>query len=216
MVSVLFATASAAQEWVASRGPMDDESFYRLVACAAAPGGACAKPLVRWTARDARDLTVSIQGVAPGYSGARQQAISAALDAAIAEINAAGAGIRLRRVADGSRAKVALFLADVPEGTVLMGSSSRDRTRLGAATVQVWADNSYNLTNAAIIVARDIRMQDIRSIVLEELVQSLGLLTDLRNPYYTRRSIFSEDSNATLQLAGQDVMALRRHYPRGR
>ena len=54
--------------------------------------------------------------------------------------------------------------------------------------------------------------QAIASVVLEEVVQALGLLTDIRSPVY-RRSIFAEDSNSGIRLRGQDAMVIRRHYP---
>ena len=41
----------------------------------------------------------------------------------------------------------------------------------------------------------------------------MGLMTDIRNPYYETRSVFSEDSNTVQKLGVQDRMALRRHYP---
>lgn len=211
ILALVIGTSAAAQEWVSSRGQLDDETFYRQVACAAPAGGNCSKPLIRWTERSARDLTVSIRGVDAGYPSRHAREISAALDAAIAEINAANSGIRLRRVADGRDAKVGLFLANVRANTMLEGAG---RTQvLGAATVQVWSNRRSELTNAAIIFSNNLPRRDIQSVVLEELVQSLGLMTDLRNPFYNNRSIFAEDSNATRRLSGQDLMALRRHYP---
>ena len=49
--------------------------------------------------------------------------------------------------------------------------------------------------------------------MLEELTQSMGLMTDIRNPYYETRSVFSEDSNSVVKLGEQDREALRLHYP---
>ena len=79
VLTMVIGTAASAQEWVASRGQLDDNTFYHQIACAAQPGGACAKPIVRWSAADARDLTVSVRGVQPGYPAARSRDISAAL-----------------------------------------------------------------------------------------------------------------------------------------
>ncbi len=39
-------------------------------------------------------------------------------------------------------------------------------------------------------------------------------MTDIRNPYYETRSIFSQDSNSQKQLGAQDKYALLQHYPR--
>jgi hypothetical protein len=69
------------------------------------------------------------------------------------------------------------------------------------------------ILSAAIAISQDIRRREIASVVLEELVQALGLPTDIDSPAYTR-SIFSEADNATVWLRGQDAAALRRHYPR--
>ena len=48
--------------------------------------------------------------------------------------------------------------------------------------------------------------------MLEELTQSLGFLTDIRNPLYESHSVFSEDSNSVTRLGPQDVTVLRWHY----
>ena len=68
------------------------------------------------------------------------------------------------------------------------------------------------ILSAAIAISQEIRRREIASVVLEELVQALGLPTDIDSPAYTR-SIFSEADNATVWLRGQDAAALRRHYP---
>jgi hypothetical protein len=49
--------------------------------------------------------------------------------------------------------------------------------------------------------------------MIEELSQAMGLMTDIRNPYYETQSVFSEDSNSVQKLGEQDREALRRHYP---
>jgi hypothetical protein len=48
--------------------------------------------------------------------------------------------------------------------------------------------------------------------MLEELTQAMGLMSDIKNPYYEGKSVFSEDSNDSKELGYQDVVALRRHY----
>lgn len=50
--------------------------------------------------------------------------------------------------------------------------------------------------------------------MLEELTQAMGLMTDIRNPYYDETSVFSQDTNASTELGEQDIMALKRHYAR--
>ena len=61
--------------------------------------------------------------------------------------------------------------------------------------------------------ADDLPPGDVAPVVLEELTQAMGLMTDIRNPAYEGVSVFSEDSNAVLRLGAQDKEALRRHYP---
>jgi hypothetical protein len=69
------------------------------------------------------------------------------------------------------------------------------------------------ITGAAIAISADIQRREIASVVLEELVQAMGLVTDVVSPAY-EDSIFSETGNSVTRLRGQDAAALRRHYPR--
>ena len=41
------ALPAAAQDFVDTNGPLSDEAFYRLVACAAPPNEECAKPFYK-------------------------------------------------------------------------------------------------------------------------------------------------------------------------
>ncbi|MDA9208487.1 DUF2927 domain-containing protein, partial [Octadecabacter sp.] len=84
---------------------------------------------------------------------------------------------------------------------------------IGAAHVQIFWDDDHNITEAAIVFAADIPIDQAGPIMLEELTQSMGLMTDIRNPYYETRSVFSEDSNSVQKLGVQDRAALARHYP---
>jgi len=77
--------------------------------------------------------------------------------------------------------------------------------------VMVRARNSW-IDQAVISMSVDTPRRAIASVVLEEVVQALGLMTDIRSPVY-RRSIFAEDSNSGTRLRGQDAMVIRRHYP---
>lgn len=67
------------------------------------------------------------------------------------------------------------------------------------------------IREALIAISAKARRREIASILLEEITQALGLMTDIQGPTY-RRSVFSEDSNSVVRLEGQDAMALRRHY----
>ena len=74
------------------------------------------------------------------------------------------------------------------------------------------APHITTIERAAIILARDLPPDHYRAVLLEELVQAMGLLTDIRNTAYAGRSIFAADDNLTTALQGQDLVALRRHY----
>ena len=210
-----WAAAAAAQDYIATRqGPLDDDAFYRLVACAAAPGAPCQRPVVRWPQPKAQMLRVGITRTDPGFPPAQARLIRSALTEAIAELNASGARIRLSL--DGMRPDIRVLLLDVPENTVLRrtGIPGLDGQQIEAAYVYVWWNNREEITRAAIVFSRDLTPPAIRSTVLEELTQSLGLLTDISNPWYTDRSIFSQEGYRLERLGDQDIVALRRHYPR--
>ena len=70
-----------------------------------------------------------------------------------------------------------------------------------------------SIAKAEIYISDVIPKSLLRAVVLEELVQSLGLLTDIHNRYYNKRSVFSEVGSSTNKLRGQDAKALLLHYP---
>lgn len=204
-----------AQEFIETRGKLTDEAFYRLIACAAPPGGACQKPLARWPEHRVSDLTLSIVTVDEHFPLYRLRLVEAGLDSAIQQINAAGSAVRLRRTENGTPADINIFMTETPAGDRVRGTGlpGLDGEVVQAALVMLWWRGQGEVTRAAIAVSRDIRRRSIPSVMLEELVQALGLTTDIRNPYYTKRSIFSEDGNSVARLAAQDLAVLRRHYP---
>jgi predicted RNA-binding protein Jag len=77
----------------------------------------------------------------------------------------------------------------------------------------LWWNERGEITEASVLIAEDIAIEDLRSVMLEELFQTLGFIYDIENRYYEGRSILSQDSNATTTLIGQDRKALRRLYP---
>lgn len=208
----LAGTAAPAQEFITTQGTISDEDFYRLVACAAPPGGACAKPFIRWPEPRRQELRVGIADVAPSFPGYKLDLIDRAIDTAITEINATGAALRLTRVYEGT-VDIPLYLVATPQGARITGTSiaALDGSEMAIARVALRSRGSM-ITAAAIAISQDIRRREIASVVLEELVQALGLPTDIDSAAYTR-SIFSEADNATVRLRGQDAAALRRHYP---
>lgn len=205
--------AATAQEFITVPDLISDEDFYRLVACAAPPGQDCAKPMIRWPRTRRHPLRVGIASVAPGVPDYKFDLVDRAIDSAIAEINATGADLVLVRVYEGAL-DVPFYLVETPQGGRIEGTSiaDLDGSEIAIARVVLRSRGSH-IHGAAIAISKDVRRREIASVVLEELVQSLGLPTDINGPAYLR-SIFSETTNTAVSLRGQDAMALRRHYPR--
>jgi hypothetical protein len=210
---LLAAPRAPAQEFVAVPDLISDEAFYRLVACAAPPGGDCAKPMIRWSEERRLRLRVGIAAVAAAFPTYKLDLIDRALDDAIAEINGAGAALFLTRAYEGEL-DIPLYLVDTPQGGTISGTSvaELDGAEIAIARVAL-RSRGPEIVAAAIAISADIRRREIASVVLEELVQAMGLPTDIASPAYDR-SIFSETANSTVWLRGQDAAALRRHYPR--
>jgi len=195
---------AAAQEFISVPDLISDEDFYRLVACAAPPGGPCAKPLIRWP--EDRRLSTSF----PGY---KLDLVDRGVDEAIAEINATGAALFLERAYEPPY-DVPIYLVATPQGGIVRGTGEAELDGSDIAIARVaLRSRRGEIQTVAIAISQDIQRREIASVVLEELVQAMGLPTDIDSPAYTR-SIFAEDANSTVWLRGQDAAALRRHYPR--
>jgi Protein of unknown function (DUF2927) len=205
--------AASAQEFITIPGRVSDEAFYRLVACAAPPGGACAKPQIRWSEDRRLTLSVAITQIDDGFPSYKLNLVDAALDAAIAEINHTGAYLLLERVYEGTP-DISVYLVDTPQGGTITGTGNAemDGEALAVGRVAIRSVGG-EIQEAAIALSRDIRRREVASVMLEELVQAMGLPTDVQSPAYAD-SIFSEDGNSVVWLRGQDAEALRRHYPR--
>ena len=212
LILPLAAPDARAQEYIAVPGPLTDTEFYRLIACAAPPGGACAKPLVRWNDARRRNLRIGIADVAPSFPSYKLDLVDRAIDAAITEINATGADLFLRRVYEGDL-DIPIYLIATPQGGRIAGTSMSelDGTEMAIGRVAI-RSRGAQIFSAAIAISQDIRRREIASVLLEELVQAMGLPTDIAGPGH-ERSIFFEYSNSTVWLRGQDVTALRLHYP---
>jgi len=214
LLSFLIAPAMvAAQEYVAVPARVSDEAFYRLVACAAPPGGDCAKPEIRWSESRRLTLRVGIAQIDDAFPSYKLGLVDAAIDAAIDEINRTGAYLMLERVYEGTP-DIALYLVDTAQGGTITGTGNAemDGEELAVGRVAIRSIGG-EIQEAAIALSRDIRRREVASVVLEELVQAMGLPTDVQSPAYAN-SIFSEDGNSVVWLRGQDAEALRRHYPR--
>lgn len=201
---------ACAQEFVDVPGSLTDEAFYRAVACAAAPGDACRKPYLHWPEEKRRDLTVALSSVTDSLEEWQKALYESGLDNAVAQINGLNAGVRLVRAPDG--ADIEVHVVATPPGEVMRdtGVPDLDGAVLPLGRVALRARDG-EIREALIAVSAQARRREIASILLEEIVQGLGLMTDVRGPAY-RRSLFSEDGNSVVRLQGQDAMALRRHY----
>jgi hypothetical protein len=213
----VWAPAVLAEGWdfLTTEGKLSTEDFYRLVSCRAMPGGPCEGEIVRWSYAMAANLRVGFAPVPPDYPRPMARVMESALEQVIAEINAAGSAVRLVRGEKKERLQIVIHLTPVSEGEPIRGTGvdGVDGEVLGAALVTVWWDAHNRLTEAVIVMAEDIPERDVVPVMLEEVVQGLGLLTDIRNPHYLGRSVFSEDSNSARVLAPQDRLALQMHYP---
>lgn len=204
---------AAAQEFITVPRRLSDDAFYRLVACAAPPGGPCGKPEIRWSEERRVSLTVGIAQIDAGFPTYKLDLVDDAIDRAIAQINASGAYLVLERIYEGEP-DISIYLLDTPQDGIIAGTGNTelDGSELSIGRVAI-RSRGGEIQDAAIAISRDIQRREVASVVLEELVQALGLPTDIQSPAYPD-SIFNENSNAVVWLRGQDAMALRRHYPR--
>lgn len=214
--AMIAATGAAfAQEYVIAKGKLSDEDFYRLVACAAPAGGECQKPFVRWRKSAARDLTIGIVQVDPGYPDGVSTKVTGLLDQTLAELNGSGAKLRLRQEEPGVKPDISIHLLDLPRNSTISGTGLPwfDGNPLSMARMQMGWRNDGSIFTCAVALSRDVPPKAVQRILLEEITQCLGLMTDVSGGYYESRSIFSEDGMQATTLKGQDLMALRRHYP---
>lgn len=205
-----------AQEFVEANGPMNDDDFYNAVACGADPGAECRKPLVRWE-REGRPIRISVRRIDDVYLGGKKLRAAAALERAVQELNGADAGFRVVEVDADADAEIEIFFFDLERGDPIAGTGIEgvDGSPLGGASTRVLFERETGrIQQVAIVFSTTLEIRAYESVMLEELTQSMGLMTDIRNPYYDETSIFSQDTNASTQLGEQDIMALKRHYAR--
>lgn len=212
LFGLLVALPALAQDAITWQGRLQDADFYRMATCGAVPGGECLIPMVRW---GKPDVTVALLRPERGYPADKAAQIDQDLDHAIAAINDIGSGLHLTR-ADRLRRN-----ADIVVTPTLLNEGDKTRRiprmpdgqEIGVGFMWLWWDDRNLITEASILITSDITPHDLHSVMLEELFQCLGFLYDLENPYYQSRSILAQDSNETTRIAGQDRMALLRHYP---
>ena len=191
-----------------SNGPLDDRGFYRLVACAEPPDGPCTKPFYRWRKTT---LTVGIVERAPSFLGGKLKRAEAAAVRAVQRLNAVGMGLTL--VPDEGNPDIAIHLLDVPRGNVIPAPDLLKGKTMANAITALDVTGS-TITGAVIGFSNAMTLRQYESVMLEEITQALGLITDIQNPHYLTRSILSQNADNSLKTLGvQDKMALIRHYP---
>ena len=212
LLGALLSGPASAQDFVISSGPLGDADFYRLVTCGRPPGGTCRTRPRRWPEDLAHNLAVSRLAEVDPVSKAVSAQVDAALVQAIDQINGVGAGVRLHRTPDNTPAPIRLSIRSPATIALIARGHDPDGTLPSGMALlpRVPADR---ITDATILISSAIPLTEIRSVVLEELIQSLGLVYDIENPAYTRRSIFAQSASGVTLLAGQDAVALQLHYP---
>ncbi|WP_037967957.1 hypothetical protein [Sulfitobacter guttiformis] len=189
---------------------MSDEAFYRLVACAAPPEGDCAKPFYKWKKTD---ISVGLIQRDPVFLGGKLKRAEASIVRALQHLNAVDMGLRLILI-DGTP-DITIHLLDIPRGQTITSSTAALLSGLTIANAITALDvEGSTIKGAAIGVSNTLTIRQYESVMLEEITQALGLITDIRNPHYTTRSILSQEADNSLKTLGaQDTMALQRHYP---
>lgn len=211
LAACLLAVPLFASDGVATEGKLSDRDFYRLATCGATPGGDCDGPVVQWAKSR---LTLAVAPPHRRYPPDLARKVSAALDRAIAQINTAGAAIRITRDDSLKDPDIIVSLPALSEGETTRGIPRMPNGHaIGVGFMWLWWNERAQITEASMLISEDISEADLPSVVLEELFQCLGFLYDIENRYYEGRSILSQDSNDTTTITGQDRMILRKHYP---
>jgi hypothetical protein len=212
LLLAVWAVPAAAQEFVEVPGRLDDEAFYRAVACGASPGGPCTKPFIRWPRTRRDGVTVALASFPADLAPRRRAVFETALTEAMSEVNRLGANIRLAPRRAG--ADIDVHVVRTPPGHVMRdtGVPALDGHVLALGRVALRA-RAGEIRDGLIAVSAFAGREELTSVLLEEITQALGLMTDIRGPAY-RGSLFAEDGNTATRLEGQDAMAVRRHYAR--
>lgn len=180
------------------------------MACAAPPDGDCAKPLYKW---NKTNITVGITVRSSVFLGGKQKRAKAAVVRALQRLNAVEMALSLRTVS--TQPDIAIYLLDTPRGTRITTVDGSILNGLIMANAITALDVDGTIINgASIAFSNTLTIRQYESVMLEEITQALGLITDIQNPYYRSRSILSQNSDNSLKTLGeQDKLALIRHYP---
>ena len=213
-LAIALATCAAcpaqAQDYIESVGALNDSDFYRLVACAAPVDAPCTKPFYKW---DKAAITVRIVQRDAPFLGGKIKRADAAVVRALQHLNAVNMGITLRH--GTGTPDIAIYLLDTARGEKIsskQGNPLNGHTMANAITA-LDVDGGL-IKGASIALSRTMSIRQFESVMLEEITQALGLVTDILNPFYRSRSILSQNADNSLKVLGnQDKIALIRHYP---
>jgi hypothetical protein len=184
ILPLMLATTAHADDYILAKTVLSDQAALRLVTCGAPADGDCTVSPVRWRKTD---LTIAFGPVPEGYGPKRAKRIDRALDQAIATINAAGSAIRLTRVT--GRADISLRPTLFKSGQKIRGEAGvANGLRMSEGLFSIQPDFRGRIRSGTILIARDAAMPDIRSVVLEEVMQSLGFRFDISGQTYINRS----------------------------
>lgn len=195
---------------VASSGILSDADFQRLATCGAPPGGNCRGPVLRWPKPH---LTLRLAQGEDSVPAGFEARLMPTIRSAIREINAAGAGISIS-LTNAAAADITVRPTIRPEGAVLPNEPGISSAGImGVGYMTIWSDDRDQIVEASILISTSITDDDLPSVMLEEVTQSLGAIYDIENPAYEGVSILSQTSNATTTISGQDAALLRWLYP---
>lgn len=208
------ATAVPAADVIAAPGRLSDGDFYRLVACAAPPGGDCTRPMLRWQVE--RPVRVALRRIDPAYLGRPRLRAEASVTQALRELNASGSPVRLARVGPTDRAEIGIYFLDLAGSGTIAGTGVDwvDGAEIdGMATLIAVDPDQTRILGAAVVVTRDLETAAFEGAMLKALTRSLGLTTEVAAPAYAGLSALAHDSYTATRLGPQDLAALHRHYP---
>jgi hypothetical protein len=107
---------------------------------------------LKWA--DPGNLTLAFGPVPDGYDADKANKISAAVDVAIASINAAGSAVSIQRVDSDDSPNITLRPTLFYENDAIYGEPGvADGERIGAGYVYVYSDDNDDMTEGTILIA---------------------------------------------------------------
>ena len=207
-----FAASSA--DRVVTKGRHSDQELYRIASCAAPPGGACQTDIYKWSAAKRTSITIGIVSVDANYPASAAEAARAAVQNAVAQINGAGAGVRLKLLASG-KPDIEVRLTTETIRSDRQAEDAADLLRsMGMDSFMQWTYDGRTkaLTKARLALSDELEPREMASVVLKQTLVGLGLRPNLQNRFYQNRSIFSARGRRVKGIEGQDATVLRMHY----